>query len=542
MRGIWAIARQTFSQCLRTKVAAVFIVLLTVCIGTLPFVMTGDGTLPGRIRTFLAYAPGITGALLTLATVFLSVGAVSSDVERKHIFTIASKPLSRWHYVLGRWLGVVMLNALLVTVSAAGIYSLAQYLRMREAPPDQRRAVETEIFTARVRSAPVGVEEEIRSQVEQRIRKLQEENRYEENVERFLPEADGDEQRARELLAEEIYKQELQQRQSVSPGGRIQWTFESIDVEGGRFTGTGEVRETAPQQGLARVEAPDRLLSRLVYRGPVRVAGVEGRVLGLSGEWFDVAFESEDDMRRARSAGLETDREVDVVVDETIQLTYRLDPLTETYGENLPGAWIARNPRTGFSSGDVRDDPSGTPSTVTLSSRVVDEESGRTIVRYFNRSDFSIGIQRENLGILFRVGGFEWNFIRGMFLILVQVSFIAALGVFAGTFLSFAVGSLVCLAVLPFAMLRGFLAESTRILPATEGIGQYIGRGVFYVMDQLLPNFSRTSPTESFVDGMLISWPAVGETVLWALVVRSALILLVACIIFNKRELARVQV
>ncbi|MGC9454114.1 MAG: ABC transporter permease [Phycisphaerae bacterium] len=542
MRGIWAIARHTFSQCLRTKVAGVFILLLAVCIGMLPFVMTGDGTLPGRIRTFLAYAPGLTGALLTLATVFLSVGAISSDVERRHIFTIASKPLARWQYVLGRWLGVVLLNVMLVVLSGAAIYGLAQYLRAQDAPPDERRAVETEIFTARARRGPVGLEQEILQRTEQRIEKLREENRYEENVERFLGEADGDIERAQELLAEEIYTQELQQRQSVRPGGQIRWTFEGIETEGGRFTGDGLVTHVAPQQGLARIEAPDYLLSRLVYRGPVRVAGVDGRVAGLTDDWFDVAFENQDDMDRATTAGLAVDGNVQVVVDETVQLAYRLDPLGETYGETLPGVWVAQNPDTGFTGGDIRDDAGGVASTLTLSARVVDEDTGQTVVRYLNRSDFSIAIQPEHLGIMFRVGSFEWNFVRGMLLILVQVSFIAALGVFAGTFLSFAVGSLVCLAVMPFALLRGFLAESTRILPAHEGVGPYISRGVFYVMDRLLPNFGRTSPTDSFVDGMAISWTAVGETLLWALVVRSALILLAACIIFHKRELARVQV
>lgn len=541
MGGIWAIARQTFSQCLRMRVAAVFMVLLAVCIGTLPFVMTGDGTLPGRIRTFLSYAPGLTGALLTLATVFLSVAVVSSDVERKHIFTIASKPLSRRNYVLGRWLGVVLLNAMLLAISSVAIYSLAQYLRAQDAPPDERRAVETEIFTARARRGPVGVEEEVQRRVAERIRKLRDENRYEENVERFLPDAGGDIEQARELLNEEIFKQELQQRQSVRPGGQIEWTFEGIDVEGGRFVDTATVTHVDADRGLARIEAPDRLLSRLVYRGPVRVAGVDGRVAAMSDEWFVAAFE-EEDMRRAATAGVAPDGEVEVIVDETIQINYRLDPLAETHGESLPGVWIAGNPRTGVGSVDIRDDPSGLPSTLTVSSRVVDEQTGRTIVQYRNRSEFSISIPREHLGVLFRVGGFEWNFVRGMLLIFVQVSFIAAVGVFAGTFLSFAVGSLVCLAVLPFALLRGFLAESTRILPAHEGIGPYIAHAVFYVMDQLLPNFSRTSPTESFVDGMIITWPALGETVLWALVVRTTLILLAACVIFQRRELARVQV
>ena len=53
MRTIITMARETFSQAIRMRIAVAFIVVLACALGALPFVMTGDGTLAGKIQTFL---------------------------------------------------------------------------------------------------------------------------------------------------------------------------------------------------------------------------------------------------------------------------------------------------------------------------------------------------------------------------------------------------------------------------------------------------------------------------------------------------------
>ncbi|MCK4277156.1 MAG: hypothetical protein KAX78_11610, partial [Phycisphaerae bacterium] len=96
MRSIWAVTRHTFAQCLRMKIAVMFIILLGVLLAVLPAVMEGDGTLAGKIRTFLAYGLSSTQMLLILVTIFVSTAVVSWDIRTKQIFTIATKPVSRW--------------------------------------------------------------------------------------------------------------------------------------------------------------------------------------------------------------------------------------------------------------------------------------------------------------------------------------------------------------------------------------------------------------------------------------------------------------
>ncbi|MHC4497616.1 MAG: hypothetical protein ACYS21_00720, partial [Planctomycetota bacterium] len=64
MHSVWAVAINTIKQALRMKIAAVFIVLLIVLLPIMGFSMTGDGTLKGRLQTFVSYGLSLTSFLL----------------------------------------------------------------------------------------------------------------------------------------------------------------------------------------------------------------------------------------------------------------------------------------------------------------------------------------------------------------------------------------------------------------------------------------------------------------------------------------------
>ena len=117
MPNVWTVARQTFMQCLRTKAAAVFTVLLAGSLLALPSLMEGDGTLAGRIRTFFDYSTTVTSVLLSGVVILLAVGVVTGDARGKHILVICTKPLKRWQYVVGRWLGIVLMGGLLLAAT-----------------------------------------------------------------------------------------------------------------------------------------------------------------------------------------------------------------------------------------------------------------------------------------------------------------------------------------------------------------------------------------------------------------------------------------
>ncbi len=347
---------------------------------------------------------------------------------------------------------------------------------------------------------------------------------------------------------EELRKQILESMQSVAPNGRMSWRFSGIQVAGAETHGTGLVKQVvrSSKGGLITIDAAARIVGKLVYKGPVRINGVDGRVEQLARGAFGVQFDLEG-MSHGSIVTLAAGKMVEIVADPTIQITYKATPASRPPGETLSSYWEVQNPTTGFAYREMRKDASDLPATLTVSARVVDAD-GTTVVRYVNlpqtRTGFetSVTIRYADMGVLYRVGRFPPNFVRGFALIFVQLAFLAALGVLAGSFVSFPVACLACFTMLPFQLGREFIVDAVNVAAVREG---FLGRVSYYIvklMNVLLPDFERTSPGESLVDGMNISWVFLGETFLWAFCVQTALLLLIACLIFRKRELARVQV
>ena len=549
MGGLWTIARQTFVRIVRTKTVWVFVLVLTVILVALPHNLEGDGTLAGRIRAFLSYSTTVSAVLLSILTLFLAVDLVSADVRSKTVFSVVAKPVARWQYILGRWLGVVMLDALLLAIVAADIYMVAQDLRGGKwRDPMDRLAVETEVFTARKRITPEPFDEELARRVERRIKTFREETpaEYKRLVE-ALAARYGDQQTGLDRYYREIHKQELQKLQSVAPWGTRTWSFEGITIAGESLTGPATVGKAPVHQKrrvLIRFECDELLLRHLLYSGPLRVGQTEAIVWDVGEKHFDAAFTLAD-AQRAEIAGLKPGSTIDIRIDPTLQLSYQARASGELPGHVVKNSWHVTNRSTGIKCYYLDlENPPRTFVTIPVPSRAVGKD-GELVAQFFNRTPSSLTILQEDVSVLCPAGGFAGNFFRVMVLILCQLMFLAALGVMAGSFLSFAVACLLAFGMLPFSLARGFLTEAlalpkggwTEADPLTA-----MGHIALKVMSVPLPDFASTNRGDALVDGMVVTWGEMAATGGFVLGVQTAVILAVACVVFTKRELARVQV
>ncbi len=545
MRRLTAMAKETFIQCLRTKVAVTFVLLVAITLGVLPFVMTGDGTLAGTIRTFLSYSTSLTALLLSVATILLAVGTVSGDVQRKHVFLLASKPLARWQYLLGRWIGIAILNAVLLGGASVAIYSVAAYLRTRQdIGSSDRQQVEAEIFTARKKVAPVPPD--IDAMVERRIEELRKENLFQDALSAYVARADGDREKALAKMTEEIRRQITKQIQSVRPGGAMRWRFEGVHARGQQITGQGEIAAISQSRRALRVKTSPDVLGHLIVPGPVRVNNIEGRVDRINTEenYFDVHF----GMPRTSGQRIENMRKgqtVPLEIDPTFQISYKPNVAGYVPNNTIECIWRVLNPTTGAQQLISRSDPPEVTSTITLSGRLVNDR-GKTVAQFFNMlqepggEGKSITIAHDDIFALYRVGGFGGNFTRGMLLIWIQLLFLSALGVLAGSFLSAPVGILLCFVILPFALGKGFLTEAVDITTPSDKIGPalYVGYYTLKAVGLFIPNFAATMPADPLVEGMYIPWRRILLDAGATSGARILLTLAAGCLIFHKRELA----
>jgi len=172
MRRVWAVATNTIRQALRMKVALVFLLLLLVLLPVLAFTATGDGTLKGRLQTFVSYGLSLTSLLLSLLTIIVAIYSITSDIEHHQIYTVVTKPIRRYQLILGKFLGVVVLDIALLTLFAGIIYGGVTLLpRFIKASDEERVQIDNEFYTARASLVPPEID--VREPVEQLYRKLQ---------------------------------------------------------------------------------------------------------------------------------------------------------------------------------------------------------------------------------------------------------------------------------------------------------------------------------------------------------------------------------
>jgi len=423
--GALSVAAHTLRQCLRMKVVGASVVVTAVVLGVMPFTMTGDGTLGGRSRSFLSYGTDLLGVFLGLLTVFLSVWVVTEDVRTRQVTSVVVKPLSRWQYVFGRWLGICALNVVLLLIGAAAIFSLAQYLRTgaiaKAVNPQDRQAVETQVFTARREEAPTPVD--VDASVQKRLEDMEAAGDLAEAVEAFAVQTGGDLGAALDTLMAEIRRDTESRLYAIPPGGSGQWTFSGIDVRGDQARGPARIVSIDPEARHIWLTADDRLLGRMLYSAPVAIDDVEARVADLVEQRVQLTLTTEN-MQRPRIARLREGDDVTVVVDSVIQFRYAATAAQPISDRRITGLWVIRSPGgKGAMQVDRRRDLSRTPTTMTVSARVVSTD-GRTTVQFTNLPNpktgeaVSVTIRPEDVAILFRKGSFELNFFKGVLLML----------------------------------------------------------------------------------------------------------------------------
>jgi hypothetical protein len=148
MQRILAISWLTWKAALRFKLFLVIAALLILAVVGLPLVIKDDGTAQGFTQIILTYTLSAITALLGLSTLWLSCGTMARDIEECQIQVVATKPIARWQIWIGKWLGIISLNAALLAISGACVYGLLQW-RATKLPAAEQKVLREQVLVAR---------------------------------------------------------------------------------------------------------------------------------------------------------------------------------------------------------------------------------------------------------------------------------------------------------------------------------------------------------------------------------------------------------
>jgi ABC-type transport system involved in multi-copper enzyme maturation permease subunit len=132
MRTVSLIAVAVFKESVRDRVpyAMVVFAVLLMAASFLIAQMTAGQDMK-IIKDLGLAALSIFGLFIA---VFIGIGLVSKEVEKKSVFGMLSKPVSRTQFVLGKYAGLVMTLAVNLSVMTVAYYAVLYYMELSSSP------------------------------------------------------------------------------------------------------------------------------------------------------------------------------------------------------------------------------------------------------------------------------------------------------------------------------------------------------------------------------------------------------------------------
>jgi ABC-type transport system involved in multi-copper enzyme maturation permease subunit len=124
---ILSIAKNTFREAVRDRVLynlVLFVLLIVVCA-----ILLGDLTDGQEARTIVNI--GLNAMLLfgAFIAIFVGVGLVSKEIERRTVFATFAKPVGRGEFIVGKYLGLCLTLLLNVAIMGVGVSLALIYVR-----------------------------------------------------------------------------------------------------------------------------------------------------------------------------------------------------------------------------------------------------------------------------------------------------------------------------------------------------------------------------------------------------------------------------
>lgn len=106
MRSIIVIALNTFRENLRDKILYSLLIFAAFLMGA--SILLGALTIAEQEKIIADMGLASINVIGVIIAIFVGIGLVSKEIERRTIYTILAKPISRSQFILGKYLGLVI--------------------------------------------------------------------------------------------------------------------------------------------------------------------------------------------------------------------------------------------------------------------------------------------------------------------------------------------------------------------------------------------------------------------------------------------------
>jgi ABC-type transport system involved in multi-copper enzyme maturation permease subunit len=136
MRAVGAIAVSVFRESVRDKVLYNLVLFAILLIGA--SYLLGQLTAGQDVKIIKDLGLSATSIFGLFIAIFIGIGLVSKEVERRSIYSLLAKPIHRSQLVAGKYAGLTLTLAINVATMGAALYAVLAYMAAGVAPETQR--------------------------------------------------------------------------------------------------------------------------------------------------------------------------------------------------------------------------------------------------------------------------------------------------------------------------------------------------------------------------------------------------------------------
>jgi ABC-type transport system involved in multi-copper enzyme maturation permease subunit len=132
MRAIRSVAVNVFRESVRDRVPYNLVLFAVLLIAS--SYLIGQLTAGQDVKIIKDLGLAATSVFGLFISIFIGIGLVSKEVERRSIYALLSKPVSRAQFIAGKYAGLVLTLAVNMSVMAIALYLVLAYMVWTEPP------------------------------------------------------------------------------------------------------------------------------------------------------------------------------------------------------------------------------------------------------------------------------------------------------------------------------------------------------------------------------------------------------------------------
>jgi len=115
-----AITLNTFREAIRDRVLYNLILFVLLLVASAPLF----GQISIGMERLILVNVGLSSISLfgVIIAIFIGIGLVSKEIEKKTLYTILSRPVRRWEFIVGKYMGLIMTLVVNTALMTAGFY------------------------------------------------------------------------------------------------------------------------------------------------------------------------------------------------------------------------------------------------------------------------------------------------------------------------------------------------------------------------------------------------------------------------------------